>query len=257
MCELFGVSGKDELTVNEYLKTLASHSNEHPSGWGLAIFKGNSVNIEKEPVTAYKSRYLKERLAVPIRAKNMLAHIRFATRGAIGYNNCHPFTGCDSCGRTWTLIHNGTIFECPLLDEYVYLQEGNTDSERVLLYIIDQIDLVTEAFGRPLSDVERFNVVNDVVSELSIYNKLNLMIYDGELLYIHKNYKNSMFMKRNGHSVMFSTVPLDLGTWDPVPMCQLLAYKDGQKLFSGPMHENEYSDSPEDMHYIFLDYSEL
>ena len=68
MCELFGLTGPDEIVVNEYLETFAGHSVNHPNGWGLAIFCGKEVNIEKEPVAAYKSSYLKERLRTPLRA---------------------------------------------------------------------------------------------------------------------------------------------------------------------------------------------
>ena len=136
MCELFGLTGPDEIVVNEYLETFAGHSVNHPNGWGLAIFCGKEVNIEKEPVAAYKSSYLKERLRTPLRASNMMAHIRFATRGHMSYENCHPFVRHDQSGRTWTFMHNGTIFSCSLLSKYLYSQSGQTDSERILLYII-------------------------------------------------------------------------------------------------------------------------
>ena len=99
MCELFGLTGPDEIVVNEYLETFAGHSVNHPNGWGLAIFCGKEVNIEKEPVAAYKSSYLKERLRTPLRASNMMAHIRFATRGHMSYENCHPFVRHDQSGR--------------------------------------------------------------------------------------------------------------------------------------------------------------
>ena len=46
MCELFGLTGPDEIVVNEYLETFAGHSVNHPNGWGLAIFCGKEVNIE-------------------------------------------------------------------------------------------------------------------------------------------------------------------------------------------------------------------
>ena len=37
MCELFGLTGPDEIVVNEYLETFASHSVDHPNGWGIAL----------------------------------------------------------------------------------------------------------------------------------------------------------------------------------------------------------------------------
>ncbi len=89
MCELFAISGKTPIPVNHYLKELVSHSPEHPNGWGMAVFYGNAVSLEKEPIPAYRSRYLKERLSHPFEAQNMFAHIRLATKGEMAYANTH------------------------------------------------------------------------------------------------------------------------------------------------------------------------
>ena len=44
--------------------------------------------------------------------------------GAIAYENCHPFTLQDATGRTWTLIHNGTLFHAPQLNSYTARRNG-------------------------------------------------------------------------------------------------------------------------------------
>ncbi|MCR5529980.1 MAG: class II glutamine amidotransferase [Saccharofermentans sp.] len=63
-------------------------------------------------------------------------------------------------GRTWTLAHNGTIFEGDLLNRY-YIQNGTTDSERILLYLIDQIDSHIQ-YGSDLSDIDiRAKLIED------------------------------------------------------------------------------------------------
>lgn len=147
----------------------AGHSVDHPNGWGIAIFCGKEVNIEKEPVAAYKSSYLKERLRTPLRASNMMAHIRFATRGHMAYENCHPFIKHDQTGRAWTFMHNGTIFSCPLLSKYLYAQSGQTDSERILLYMIDQINAETEKQGRTTQPPPVFETVEMSYSALNEY----------------------------------------------------------------------------------------
>ena len=109
MCELFGLTGSDELNVNDFLKTFFRHSIDHPNGWGIALLNGKNVNIEKEPEAAYRSGYLRARLKAPVRAANMMAHIRFATRGHMEYDNCHPFIKRDISGRSWTFMHNATL----------------------------------------------------------------------------------------------------------------------------------------------------
>lgn len=66
MCELFGFSSRDTCDISGYLKTFYTHSNMHPHGWGLACMEGTEAVIEKEPIQASKSNYLKERLSVPV-----------------------------------------------------------------------------------------------------------------------------------------------------------------------------------------------
>ena len=140
MCEIFGLTSRDDFTANDYLRIFYSHSERHPHGWGLACISRSSTLIEKESIKASDSNYLKERLSQPITSKILLAHIRYATIGNVEYKNCHPFTAKDNTDIRWTLIHNGTIFEHPPLSQYVKKQLGDTDSERILLYLTDRLN---------------------------------------------------------------------------------------------------------------------
>lgn len=258
MCELFGISGARPIPVNRYLKELAAHSTEHPNGWGIAVFFGNAVSLEKEPLPAYQSRYLKERLSHPFEAQNMFAHIRLATKGEMAYENCHPFVKRDASGRAWTLIHNGTIFECPLLDPYIYTEEGRTDSERILCHIISSINLKMKTSGRELSAKERFEVLSEILSEITKpNNKVNLLVYDSELMYAHVNMRDTLFCGKLDGSTLLSTVPLCGGAWEPLPFARLLAWRDGTLIFTGEPHGNEYIYDPEDMKYLYLDQAYL
>ena len=257
MCELFGVSSRKRITVNDLLKEFFSHSVRHANGWGMAIFYDNSVSLEKEPVQASKSTYLKERLQQKISVKNMIAHIRLATRGVMEYVNCHPFVLRDNYDRCWTLAHNGTIFDYPRHDPYLYQQEGRTDSERILCFLVDQVNLRQLELGRALTREERFALLDELVSDMAKGNKLNLLIYDGELLYVHTNYANSLYFSQREEALLFATTPLDKGSWNQHPFTTLCAYLDGCRLFMGTDHGNEYRDNDQDMHMIFADYAAL
>lgn len=257
MCELFGVSSRSRVTVNYLLREFFSHSVRHANGWGLAVFYENSVSLEKEPVQAIKSSYLKERLRQNITVKNMIAHIRLATRGNMEYVNCHPFVLRDNYDRCWTLAHNGTIFDYPRQNPYLYRQEGQTDSERILYFLVDQVNQRQTELERPLTQEERFGLMDALVSDMAKGNKLNLLIYDGELLYVHTNYADSLYMKRREDTLFFATVPLDRGSWDPHPFTTLCAYRDGHRLFVGTDHGNAYVDNALDMSMIFADYAGL
>ena len=240
MCQLFGVSSPEKLEVNAYLKEFFSHSSKHPHGWGIAIFFGDAVNLEKEPLPAWQSGYLRNRLSDPILVSSMIAHIRQASRGGLAYANCHPFVGRDDYGRAWTLAHNGTLFAPPQLSHYSAEQRGSTDSERILLHLLHSIDLAEREKGRPLEAEERFTVADGLISELARDNKLNLLFYDGELMYVHSNKPGTLYCKYDGPARVFATVPLDGGDWSPLPLSQLLAFREGQLLFSGTAHGHDY-----------------
>ena len=257
MCELFAVNSKNKVKINDFLKEFYSHSVNHPHGWGLAIMDGKEISIEKEPMEASKSSYLKERLKRNIEVKNAFAHIRYATIGNIDVNNCHPYSYKDNTGRKWTLIHNGTIFHYEPLNMYVKKQEGDTDSERILLYIIDEINKATLKKNNILSKKERFNVINSIVLKMAKENKLNLIIYDEELMYVHTNYANSLYYKVSKDEIMFSTTKLKEGIWNPVPFTTLLAYKNGNLVFKGTNHGEEFIDNNENTQMLYRIFANL
>lgn len=257
MCELFGVNSRESVQLNHYLKEFFARSNAHPHGWGMACMEEHEVSVEKEPLQASKSNYLKERLTVPIQARNAFAHIRYATIGNIDYKNCHPYTGKDRNGRRWTLIHNGTIFKYAPLNPYVSLQAGDTDSERILLYIIDQINAKEGQLKRKMSGEERFELLDSIVVEMSEGNKLNLMLYDGELFYVHTNYEKSLYKLEQENRIFFSTAPLGRERWEPVVFTTLLAYQQGKQVLQGTNHGNVYVDNEENLKYLYSIFSDL
>lgn len=251
MCELFGISSAQSCQLNIYLKEFFSHSKDHPHGWGMAFMENDQVKIAKEPLQASKSTYLKEKLSVPFEMKNGFAHIRNATIGNVKYKNCHPYTMKDNSGRRWTLIHNGTIFHYGPLNKYIKIQAGSTDSERILLYIVDLINGCEEKLGRQMNESERFRLLDSVVSDMAKGNKLNLMLYDGDLFYVHTNYANSLYELDKENQILFSTTPLSKEAWRPVTFTTLQAYRQGEQVFSGTNHGNEYKDSEENAKYLY------
>lgn len=257
MCEIFGACAEKSCLFNEYLNEFYSHSNEHPHGWGMASVNGGEVLVEKEPIQASKSRYLKERLSVPIEAEAILAHIRYATIGNVEYKNCHPFRKKDNQGRIWTLVHNGTIFEYEPLEDMIYYQYGDTDSERILLYLVDQVNQEEAARPEGLGDEERFRLLESIISDMAKGNKLNLLFFDGEYLYVHTNYKDSLYYLQKEGEVLLSTAPLGREKWKKVPMMTLLVYKAGELVFEGSSHGQEYIESEENIKYLYQIFSGL
>ncbi|MCH5304353.1 MAG: class II glutamine amidotransferase [Ruminococcus sp.] len=257
MCEIFGFSASDDFYSNDYLKTFYSHSDKHPHGWGLACVSKNSAIIEKESLQASKSHYLRGRLSQPIIEKIALAHIRYATIGNVEYRNCHPYTGKDNFGRTWTLIHNGTIFDYSPLDSYLKKQDGDTDSERIFLYILDKINLAQREKKAKLSFEERFEIIDSIVKNMAKGNKLNLLLTDGNYLYAHTNCKNTLHYLEKSGITIFSTQPLSDEDWHNVPFGQLIAYKKGTLAAQGTNHGHEYIENEEQLKLLYQIFSNL
>ena len=242
MCELLGFTSSRKTDISDYLRTFFSHSDKNPHGWGM-MYETDRREILKEAVSAENSSFLSDIIDYMPPQKAALAHIRFATVGTISERNCHPFTGSDISGREWTLIHNGTIFNSRHNHRYSAIQTGDTDSERFFLSLLDNIN---EHIARSVpNERERFEIVNKFIAENAPRNKLNLMIYDGELLYVHKNLKNTLCFKRLKDGIIFTTKPLDDGVWIPFPMAQVIAYKHGQEVHRGDRHKGTFVPSLE------------
>jgi len=257
MCEIFGLSRQTPRQITSELREFFSHSRQHPDGWGLVVFDEGNHSIEKEPLPAYKSEYLKARLQEPMNVKTVFAHIRLATIGTVTRTNTHPFAEKDCSGRRWTLIHNGTIFDYPKLGKYGILQKGTTDSERILLYILDEIKKETEVKQAPLDANERFDVLDRVIYDMSEGNKLNLLIYDDELMYAHYNAEGTLHYHQENGETMIATKPVSSGDWKAFPFTRLIAYKDGKQVLEGTNHGHIFTENKEAMDQLLMTYSEL
>ncbi|MBR2213688.1 MAG: class II glutamine amidotransferase [Eubacterium sp.] len=255
MCELFGVTSNKKVQLNDYLKEFISHSDEHPNGWGMAFFDNAKYSILREPVKASNSDYLKELLENPISSAEMFAHIRLATKGHVECENTHPFVMKDKSGRTWTLAHNGTIFDAPALSKYQMVQVGSTDSERILYYIIDRVNEQLELVH--FYPEERIELIESIAEKLSEHNKLNFILHDGEYAYVHINEAGTLHRLEEEGTVILSTQVLDDKAWEEVEQNTLFVYKDGELIHKGKKHSYGHVTTQEEMDMLFMNYSEL
>ncbi len=252
MCELYAVTANRRITVNNTLKTFFSHSEEHRNGWGFYLKDADRELLVKEHIKANDSQKLKEILSEKIDTRLCIGHIRYATIGSVSDFNAHPFTGVDKYGRKWVLFHNGTIFDAPVLEKYHARQEGETDSERILLYVLDRMNQMDAD-----NPEDRMRLIEDVIAKVVPGNKLNLMIYDGEYLYVHKNEPGTLHSKNTSEGIIFSTHPLDEGHWIEAPLNCLQVFKDGELVYEGRRHDQTYIYDPEKMKLIYMAYAEL
>lgn len=152
-------------------------------------------------------------------------------------------------------MHNGTVFESDQLGRYVRRQEGDTDSEKILLYILDRLN-EAESKGDD-GEEARLKIYEDVIAQLAAGNKLNLIFYDGELLCAHTNYRKSLYERRHNNTTMIATRPLTGGEWIELPFTSLCAYKNGIRVHTGEAHGQEFIDNEEKFKLLYRAYSYL
>ncbi|MDR1357989.1 MAG: class II glutamine amidotransferase [Coriobacteriales bacterium] len=265
MCELFAINSGEPVELSPLLREFFTHGKENPHGWGVADLSAPLVRIVRSVERADTSLEAERFLSHPHPCTNALAHIRAATIGQVEPENCHPFAASDASGRHWTLIHKGTIFDFEPLSPYFYQQNGATDSERILLYLIDQMNRKILEKGAPLESDERFAVFSQLVGEMSEGNCLNLIVFDSDQFFVHANYQGALNLLVSEEAALFCTSPLrsalatlaPCSAWEPLPLCTPLAFKQARLISSGVSHGHEYFDNEEDTHYLFQDYAGL
>lgn len=248
MCELFALNASCDVDITDYLKVFYSHCDKHPNGWGLSYLKNDNTVFHKEAVKASESTLLNDILSNRIITNNLLAHIRLATIGDMTVCNCHPFELTDNNNRRWILIHNGTIFNYPALDNYEDIQMGNTDSERILHHIVDCVN--ENENDEKLDDDALCELINDIICRLSRDNKLNLILSNGQLTFLHSNCEKSLYYLQKDDCIIVSTLALSSEYWIEVDLNTVYAIRDAQIIYKGPAHENKYVISEDDIEFI-------
>ena len=155
------------------------------------------------------------------------------------------------------MLRRGTIFQGPQLEMFKSVQEGQTDSERILYYIIDEVNKKQDELGWPLTPEERFRLLDELVTRLSVGNKLNLLVWDGEYMYVHTYQGTLHMLQKDADTLWFSTRPLDDAPWQAVPFLRLLVFREGRLVFQGEGGSQEYFDPEKDFEYKRQDFANL
>lgn len=119
--------------------SLSEQSRREPDGTGLGWFDADGAPVvRKQALAAYEDGAF-AREAQEVCSRSFIAHIRFASTGAVELRNTHPF---QQHGRLFA--HNGVLEGLAQLDARLgaarELVRGDTDSERLFALITSEID---------------------------------------------------------------------------------------------------------------------
>ncbi|KAL9186033.1 hypothetical protein ACHAXT_005271 [Thalassiosira profunda] len=160
MCQLMGMNCATPTDFNfsfRGFKCRGGNTDIHAHGWGLAIYEGRGVRTFHDPLPAAQSPIAEMVSSYPIKTLNCMAHIRYATQGAVSLENVHPFQR-EMWGIQWTFAHNGEVPKftlpknpqesgcgaggMPMLGcckEASYHPVGDTDSEAVFCAMLNAL----------------------------------------------------------------------------------------------------------------------
>jgi glutamine amidotransferase len=157
-------------------------TDEHRDGWGIAFFEDLGCRLFLDDNASIASPIAQLVKQYSIKSRNVIAHIRKATQGEVGLENCHPFQR-ELWGNYWVFAHNGNLenFEPKLTG--IYLPVGQTDSEKAFCLLLETL---RQNFpdGKPKLE-ELYSILKTVTQTLSSQGIFNYLLSNGEYLFVH------------------------------------------------------------------------
>lgn len=165
----------------------------HSDGWGIAFFEGAGCRLFLDPQPSCTSPVAELVSHYPIRSKNVIAHIRKATQGAIGLENTHPFMR-ELWGRYWIFAHNGNLIDfTPVLDGS-FLPVGLTDSERAFCWLLQEI---RRQFGQSMPEEGvLFEALHQLTLQITKHGEFNFLLSNGDSLFAHASTRLSYIIRQ-------------------------------------------------------------
>ena len=180
MCRVFGCVAAEPASIRHELveaeNPLIRQSEEHDSGWGMAVYE-RADGLDPRCVRFAEAAFSDPDFigATEMKGRIFNVHVRRATMGGLALENTHPF-----CLGSYSFGHNGTILRYPRLLEHpsVARPNGDTDSEaffNFLMTIYDAGDPIGSLRGAIQTTVER-----------SPFSGLNFLFSDGDRLFAYR-----------------------------------------------------------------------
>ena len=236
MCDLFAMSSNSIDRATHSLPIFSEYGQMNSDGWGIGWYKGNRAIVSRAATRADLDETFFQEID-NARSHTIISHVRYATHGDNYECNCHPFKR-EYNNRDWLMAHNGWVVGAGGHPD----AEGDTDSESIFQEIMDKVETYQHS-GRIRG---RFQALKKAIEQIfSTYSgtiKLNLIISDGNMLYVYHHYPGKpIYMLRRskmyGNATLFSTRKLSDEDWEEIPSDRLLAINKGEiEIFSNPIN---------------------
>jgi glutamine amidotransferase len=154
--------------------SLAQQSRREPDGTGLGYYQEDGTPVVvKQPLAAYQDQQFAQE-AKEVESRTFIAHVRYASNGAVALQNTHPFEQAERL-----FAHNGVIGDVPALEhelgDGMSIVGGETDSERYFALITREIERAG-AVGEGIVRAARW-----IAEHLPVFALNCVLITDSEL----------------------------------------------------------------------------
>mmetsp|Transcript_24010 Transcript_24010/g.37082 ORF Transcript_24010/g.37082 Transcript_24010/m.37082 type:complete len:333 (-) Transcript_24010:266-1264(-) len=155
MCQLLGMNCADKTDFGFSFRGFCQRggcTDIHSHGWGLCSYEGAGLRSFHDTLPAYQSPLASLVSNYPMKTHNMIAHVRYATQGAVNLENVHPFSR-EMWGIQWCFAHNGDVPKYSSMDNFqnhllgntpvgkkTFNPVGDTDSEAVFCAILNALN---------------------------------------------------------------------------------------------------------------------
>lgn len=185
MCQLLGMNSNKRASMQFSLEGFVrrgGETDEHRDGWGIAFFAGDEAKLFQDVLPSSISPLAETMRRAPVRSRNIIAHIRKATQGAVELANCHPFVR-ELWGRPWVFAHNGNLSteEMPL--DGRFHPAGSTDSEHAFCFMLQELE---RRFGaRPPHAETLYDALDLLNRQIAESGSFNYLLSCGQGLFAH------------------------------------------------------------------------
>ncbi|WP_395142991.1 class II glutamine amidotransferase [Moraxella atlantae] len=196
MCQLLGMNCNTPTDIGfsfAGFRRRGGLTDHHADGFGIAFFEPSSVDgaaagshMGKAGLRLFYDDKPSHCSPIadlinhhPIKAMNVIAHIRKATQGKLCLANTHPFVR-EVWGEQWAFAHNGQlqsefIARLPNVSTQ-YQPVGSTDSEQAFCYLLNRLK---QAFDAPPNDATLFAFLTQICRELAGQGLFNCLLSNG------------------------------------------------------------------------------